>query len=468
MLKTHFEARTATSKAVLRRLFLDPSGNVLMIFAFVAVILVGSVGGAIDYAHVVALRTKLQTAADSAALAGAIAARDSASGGSAAADLAAARTTAETTFTQEIGTVADLTVTADTAELTHSSATLTSTLTWSATVATGFTGLFGISAFTIGGSATATATADLPAYVDVVFVIDTSHSMAIGATATDQATMLKKVGCTIGCHMADGSDTVSTARTAGATLRLDVVKSAVSQMLAKAKTIQTSTQAAGYGSRIRIGLWTFSNTPTRQFALSTDIDAAKTALTAIDIDWSANQTGTNFHTALAALSSAGFIAGDGKTATTPKTFVILMTDGIEDSATQKVTTTTKGSKTTTSSSLTRDAAFVDFSPYDRLTSHGFNWDVQGFDPTLCTALKTAGLNLMTLDVEYLIPTLAPDSADSRYLYIKNTLKSKIQTNMASCATKAEWALYASTTSDIATAVETLFTLALQSSIYLAK
>ncbi|NLH83748.1 MAG: hypothetical protein GX458_23305 [Phyllobacteriaceae bacterium] len=462
----------AGATALVRRFVAERSGNIAVAVAATALVMMGTIGGAIDFATVSNVRVKLQNAADSAALTGAIGAKNSSSGGTASGDLTTAQTSAVTTFTDIVGTLAGVSVTKKSASVTYASGAITSTLDWGADVSTNFSRVIGLESFSIAGTATATAPAGLPTYVDVWFVIDNSHSMAIGATATDQATMLKKIGCTIACHMASGTDTVTSARNAGATLRLDVIKSAIAQILTKAKTVQAASVEAGYGSTIRVGFYTLSNTLTKQFAVSSDLSAASTALATIDIDYASGETGTNFHTALASLASAGLTAGDGKTSSTPKTYVILMTDGIEDSAIQKVTTTstTKNGKTTTttSSSLTRDSNFVDYSPYSRDTSHGFNWDVQGFDPSLCTTLKSSGLNLMTLNVEYLVPTLSPDASDDRYLYIKNTLKSKIQTNMASCASESDWALYASTSDDISTAVDTLFTLATQSSIYLSK
>lgn len=463
--------RNSIGRSTLKNFLLDGSGNVAVVFGAAVLVLVAVAGGVIDYANVAAVRAKLQQVADSAALAGVISAQNSSSGGSSSSDLATAKTVAETAFVKYAGSIQGVTLSTDTSSMTWVSPTITSTFAWTATMSTNFLPLLGLDSFTLSGTATATASADLPAYVDVVFVVDNSHSMAIGATSTDQTLMVNKIGCAIACHMADGdTDTVTTARNAGATLRLDVIKSAISTMLTKAASIQSTMTANGYGSRIRIGLYTLSNTLTKQYALSYDIASAKTALASIDIDYSASQTGTNFHTAFTSLASAGFIAGDGKTSSTPKTFVILMTDGIEDSATQKVTTSssTKNGKmtTTTSSSLIRDSNFTDYSPYYRDTSHGFNWDIQGFDPSLCSALKSSGINLMTLNVEYLIPS--SESTETRFAYIKSYLKSSIQTNMASCASSSSWALYASTSADIATAVNALFTLALQSSAYLTK
>ncbi len=431
----------------------DRSGAIAVLVALIGTIMIVAVGVTLDVIEVFNLRSRLQYAADAAALTGAITARDSASGGSQASDRTIAQVAANTHFAASNTSGAT-----GASTITYTSSLLTSTFDWQSAFSPRFSKAIGIASWPVSGSSSAKVGVSQPGYVDIYFVIDASHSMAIGATASDQSIMLNKIGCTIGCHLATGSDTISKARTAGATLRIDVVKSAISSILAKAKTVQAASIAAGRGSVIRIAFLTYSNTMKTSFALSSDLTAATTALSSLDVDTAVGQTGTNFHTLFTSLNAVSMVNGDGKTASTPKSFVILMTDGVEDSVIQ---TGTGGSK------VGRDPAFVNYSPYDRETSMGFNWDIQGFDPTLCSTLKSKGTNLMTLNVEYLVPTLSPDSGDPRYLFVKNTLKSKIQTNMATCASKSEMALYASSSSDITTAVDKLFTLALASAVYLS-
>jgi Flp pilus assembly protein TadG len=430
----------------------DRSGAIAVLIALLGTILIVAVGVTLDVIEVLNLKARLQAAADAAALTGAITARDSSSGGTQASDRAIAQAAANTHFA-----AANIGGATGTSTITYASSLLTSTYDWQSAFAPRFSKAIGIDTWPISGSSSAKVGVSQPGYVDIYFVIDASHSMAIGATAADQAVMLSKIGCTLGCHFQTGQDTITKARNAGATLRFDVVRSAISSILTKAKTVQAAAITAGRGPVIRIAFLTYSNTMTTSFALSSDLTAATTALAAIDIHSALGQTGTNFHTLFGSLNALSMVNGDGKTASTPKSFVILMTDGVEDAATQIQT----GNK------VARDPNFVNYSPYDRETSMGFNWDIQGFDPTLCSTLKSKGTNLMTLNVEYLVPTLSPDSGDARYLFVKNTLKSKIQSNMASCATKAEMALYASSSSDITTAVDKLFTLALASAVYLS-
>lgn len=432
----------------------DRSGAIAVLIGLVGTILFVAVGVTLDVIEVFNLRSRLQYAADAAALAGAITARDSSSGGAQASDRAIAQTVANTHFA-----AANIAGATGASTITYAANLVTSTYDWQGAFAPRFSRIIGIDTWPVSGSSSAKVAVSQPGYVDIYFVIDASHSMAIGATAADQSVMMNKIGCTIGCHLATGSDTISKARTAGATLRFDVIKSAITSILAKAKTIQAAAISAGRGPVIRIAFLTYSNTMKTPFALSSDLTAATTALSSLDVDTAVGQTGTNFHTLFSSLDAVSMVNGDGKTAAKPKSFVILMTDGVEDSVIQ---TGTGGTK------VGRDPNFVNYSPYDRETSMGFNWDIQGFDPTLCATLKSKGTNLMTLNVEYLVPTLSPDSGDPRYLFVKNTLKSKIQTNMATCATSSEMALYASSSSDITTAVDKLFSLALASAVYLSK
>lgn len=452
--------RGTTTRDRRRSVCARADGGIAVNFALLLFVLLGVVGGGVDFARYYDIRSKIQTAADGAALNGAVTARDSASGGSTAADRTTAQTVAEAWFTKAVAGVESIATITSSAAVTQSSSALTSTVSYTGSISTTLLRILGIDTIDFSGEAVAQVGLGSPTYVDILFVIDASHSMAIGATATDQATMMSKIGCTIGCHFTTGTNTVSKARKAGATLRIDVVKSAISQILTKAQTMQAASIAAGYGSTVRIGLYTLSNTLTKSLAATSDLTAVSTALAAVDIDSSMGQTGTNFHTSLTTLASTSMTIGDGKTAANPKVFVVLMTDGIEDSAYQGVVKS--------GLNLIADPKFVTYSPYFRDTDFGFNWDIQGFDPSLCAPIKTRGINMMTLNVEYLIPTLSPDSADSRYLYIKNTLKPKIQTNMATCASSSEWALYASTSTDIVTAVDTLFKAATKSSIYLSK
>jgi uncharacterized membrane protein len=307
----------------------DEGGSFIIVAALIGTLLVAAVGVTIDVIEVFNLRSRLQAAADAAALSGAIVARDSSSGGSSSLDRISAQSAATTHFDDAASRAGSPST--GTSTVTYDGGVLTSTFEWRSSFAPHFSQIVGIPAWPISGSSSAKVAVSQPGYVDIYFVVDASHSMAIGATATDQAVMLSKIGCTIGCHFQTGQDTIDKARKSGATLRFDVVRSAISSILAKAKTVQAAAISAGRGPVIRIAFLTYSNTMKTSFALSSDLTAASTALAAMDVDSAVGQTGTNFHTLFSSLNALSMSNGDGKSATTPKSFVILMTDGVEDS-----------------------------------------------------------------------------------------------------------------------------------------
>ena len=83
-----------------------------------------------------------------------------------------------------------------------------------------------------------TAEASLPLFLDIYIALDVSSSMGVGATQEDINVMNAAIGCAFGCHA--GSDNYERAHAAGATLRIDVLRSAIAAMLKKAKGIQSS------------------------------------------------------------------------------------------------------------------------------------------------------------------------------------------------------------------------------------
>ena len=78
-----------------------------------------------------------------------------------------------------------------------------------------------------------TAEASLPLFLDIYIALDVSSSMGVGATQEDINIMNAAIGCAFGCHA--GSDNYERAHAAGATLRIDVLRSAIAAMLQKAK-----------------------------------------------------------------------------------------------------------------------------------------------------------------------------------------------------------------------------------------
>jgi Flp pilus assembly protein TadG len=204
----------------------DRRGNVAVIFIFASVPLIAAIGGAIDYGEAVRMKSKLQSAADAAAIAsisqqspGWLAASQMSGNGV----VTAAQNAAMQIFNGNISGLAPRLLTlnagATSATVTKTGQNVTSTVTFSANVPVNFIGVlnvvFGggtrmpISQFTVTGSSTATAT--LPLYIDFYVAVDVSSSMGLPST-TAEATRMQSInpdnwvqyrtGCTLACHFA--------------------------------------------------------------------------------------------------------------------------------------------------------------------------------------------------------------------------------------------------------------------------
>ena len=182
--------------AFARKLRHDRRGNVLMLVGFSIIPLTLATGMAIDYSRASRLQTRLNAAADAAALAAVTQPMMTQ-------DNPSARSTALNMFKSQItnqpGLVwndADLNVTVtgnDTATTTR-----TSVVTYTAKSTNSFSGVLGMTTITIGGTATATATA--APNIDFYLALDTSPSMALPTTTSGFNIMDSAVSCAFACH----------------------------------------------------------------------------------------------------------------------------------------------------------------------------------------------------------------------------------------------------------------------------
>jgi Flp pilus assembly protein TadG len=202
-------------------------GNVAVITALAMLPMIAGVGCAIDYTTATMVKTKLQAAADSAALATVsvnssiiTAAKAMSSGGS---------VTGGSTFItnffnanlnnapENTGYTSSSLTSSGSVQL--SGTTVTATVTYSANVPTYFIGVLGSSYKNIAVNGTSTASYTLPAYIDFYLMLDVSGSMSFPSTASEQIRLqgvnpdnytLYPNGCTFACHFtAQGACTQS-------------------------------------------------------------------------------------------------------------------------------------------------------------------------------------------------------------------------------------------------------------------
>ena len=196
---------------VLRRFPKDKRGNVAVIFAIACVPLISAVGCAIDYTEATRIKSKLQSAADAAAVAsisqqssGWLAASRMTGNG----EVTAAETDARNIFNGNITAATSLfnnqTVTAT---VTKTGANLTSLVTFTAEVPVTFMKVVGFQKLTVTGSSAASAS--LPLYLDFYLMLDVSGSMGLPSTPAEAVRMQNinpdnhsnyPTGCTLACH----------------------------------------------------------------------------------------------------------------------------------------------------------------------------------------------------------------------------------------------------------------------------
>lgn len=198
-----------TGARLCRRMRADQRGNVLLILALVLPILLGAVGFGIDYARAQRLQTKLDAAADAAALATVDPTLLTVT------DTAQVKAAAEAMFDQQIQGLSGLKVTSRQAVVDDNSKSSLATLrkttfTYTATSTNMFSGILKMPSLVIGGSAVASAST--PPSINFFIAMDTSPSMLL-PTSTAGITALKQGawwaggayygradGCDFACH----------------------------------------------------------------------------------------------------------------------------------------------------------------------------------------------------------------------------------------------------------------------------
>jgi Flp pilus assembly protein TadG len=189
----------------------DQRGNIAVIFAIACVPLISAIGCAIDYSEAARIRTKMQSAADAAAVAsisqkspGWLAASTMTGNG----EVTVAETEARNIFNGNVNASSSLfTGKTVNATVTKTGPTLTANVTFSANVPVTFMKVAGWSQLTVTGSSSASSS--LPLYLDFYVMLDVSGSMGLPSTDAEQ-TRLSLVnpddltvypkGCTFACH----------------------------------------------------------------------------------------------------------------------------------------------------------------------------------------------------------------------------------------------------------------------------
>lgn len=423
--------------AAARKMLAAREGTVAMTFALSIIPVFGVVGAAVDYGSAALARSKLDAAADAAALS--------------AVDKTAmaknnqdARATALDVFKADASTVTTVRITKTSAKLTASGHVRTAVLSYTATVPTAFLGLIGINRITIGGSATAVSAA--PTYMDFYLLLDNSPSMGLGATTSDIATMVANTPdqCAFACHdlSAAPNDYYSLAKKLGVQMRIDVMREATQQLMDTATNTETTS------GQFRMAIYTFGAsaaarglTPIQ--GITSNLSKAKLSAGAIDLmtvpyQNYADDTDTDFGDVLTDLGSSMPNPGDGSSSSSRLEYLFFVSDGVADRALGSpacAQTTTTGSDPNTGASYVRCQ--------------------EPIDTSLCTALKNRGIKIAVLYTTYL-----PLPDNSWYTTWIAPFSDNIATPMQNCASPGLY-FEVSPTQGIADAMNALFQKAVQ-------
>jgi Flp pilus assembly protein TadG len=453
--------------AWLYRFIGDRKANVAITFAITMVPTVYLLGMALDYTQALRKQSQLDAATDAAAVAAVrpemLTQTD-----------AQAKATAAAVFASVANTMPGLSaVPTPTITITDTGLSRTISVSYNAAAINNFPLLLKAPTWPIKGSATAKASS--APNLNFYLLMDDSPSMAIGATVTDINNLITATApakqpasssqnCGFACHETnishDGGskDNLTIARANNITLRIDLVTSAVNQLLNTwANCPQTSVtggvmqcMSALNNTTYQAALYTF-DLNLNTLATLTSPSSAGTKVSSIALMPVAYQNcvvvttncktdnGTDIAGALSSVNKIMPNPGLGSNAQgdTPGEVVFLVTDGVED----KISATCPNA-----------------------TYAGNNRCQQPLDTTTCTTIKNRGIRIAILYTEYLqLINMGPGSniTDSWYMsWVDPYDEPKSSTgtiaqNLQSCASPGLFA-DVQTGGDISTALTNLF------------
>jgi hypothetical protein len=296
-------------------------------------------------------KSRLDTAADAAALAAVSAAKayfaanSSTESGSALSDnaIAAGKTQGANAFAANKGSTLSVNAILPQIEMTYSALTFTASVKWAGQIATHFGPLVGINNIAISGDSEATA--QLPKYLDFYVVVDTSGSMGIPTSAADQERLIQNNpdnareeavgyigGCQFACHFQGyGGFNYTQNPQVNLPLKLNSVGDSVQALLAAASSYKV------ISNQFRIGIFPFIENAIQAAPLSSDFTAATSVagnlayyLDQGTANGGMGSGGTHFENLWPDVSPYMQPAGTGLSSSSTSPFIIFVTDGVDN------------------------------------------------------------------------------------------------------------------------------------------
>ena len=439
-----------------------------MIVALAAVPIMGISGLGLDFEVRQIYKSRLDAAADAAALTAIQTAQaDITANQTTAASISDGTANAARIFASNAGTANAVLSQSPGISLTRSGQTLTATVSDQAQSPLNFGRMFGLTSFPFSGSASATLT--MAQYLNFYLLLDVSGSMGIPSTDAGQTRLasinpdfrnLYPGGCTLACHFTayaacqnasgqttncQGYNLTRTNGTANAPvsfcpqpgmsnciqLRMDAVAYAVQQLLQTAQ--QTMTLPNQYG----VGLYPFIRWMQSYQPLTTNLATVSTSASSLTTlldngngSSALGSGGTHFENALPSLNSVITNVGDGSSTASPRPFVFFVTDGAQDNQYQA----NNGSWSGSNSATTLDEGY-------------------------CTTLKNRGITISVLYVPY-VPIQNPTTIWNNEDGYANANIPHIPAHLQACASPGFY-FTANTPSDITAAMQTMFAQSIQ-------
>ena len=318
----------------------------------------------------------------------------------------------------------------------------------------------------VGASATALSASQEPPHIDLFFMVDNSASMGIGQTLADQMDMLMDDdvfdatgvrACAVACHQERNgtSSTYDYYREQGVRLRLDAARDALLGFLNEVRDNPVET------ANTRVSISTGSerflgpNVHRLEPNIATAINAANTfELAPFEGGGRIALDQTNISGFLGTLNNELTTIGDGSSMDSPEVYAILMTDGIENFWFQSDTVNEGGG--IISENSTTDPNDPDFR-------------IQTMSSNMCTTLKERGVNVIVMNVEYIVPVLqrwgddivsfedVDDPVGNARIEIVLDLVEDVEPPMQACASSPEFYFSVTDETSMQAAFDSIFT-----------
>jgi len=327
----------------MRRFLADRSGNFGILLALLLVPVIGAAGLALDYSNALSVKTRIQGAADAAALAAVAESSPGVKQAFAMSDdgeVSVGVADAITFFKAQLESDPDFTLDEIAAKVVKKDGRLYSIVDYKATVKTTLSRILGKDLISVVGQAIVEYQTEI--YRDFFLLLDNTPSMGVGATPADVAKMVANTpdNCAFACHIVkngveDKNSYYNLAKQLGVTTRINVVAQAAAALMDTAKDSRKNS------NQYRMAVYSFGEkaedtkllevvSPTTNLGKAKSA-AAKVELMSIPKQGYDNDQQTDFDRAFTQVAEKMGAAGTGMTASSPEKILFFVSDGVGDS-----------------------------------------------------------------------------------------------------------------------------------------